>query len=137
MQGEGGGGGGGAYSRATHCRFNKVLRVVSYSINTEVIKISITVITLLPGQSPFTQIPSHHEQPCIADVHLLQLCVSSPHLSSAESQQNPLKKRKDNKENKSIIKKTKTERKAFLVMTPSLSRLFLLFSKLNQAKKGY
>ena len=85
----GGGGGGGAYSRATHCRFNTVLRVVSYSINTEVTKILITVITLLPGQSPFTQIPSHHEQPCIADVHRLQLCVSSLHLSSAESQQNP------------------------------------------------
>ena len=107
MQGEGGGGGGeggGAYSRATHCRFNTVLRVVSYSINTEVIKILITVVTLLPGQSPFTQIPSHHEQPCIADVHLLQLCVSSLHLSSAESQQNPSKKRKEKKENKEINK---------------------------------
>ena len=67
---------------------------------TEVVKILITVITLLPGQSPFTQLPSHHEQPCIADVHLLQLCVSSLHLPSAESQQNPLKKRKENKEYK-------------------------------------
>ena len=99
MQGEGGGGGGEgcAYSRATHCPFNTVLRVVSYSIKTKVIEILITVITLLPGQSPFTQISSHHEQPCIADVHLLQLCVSSPHLSSAESQQNPLKKEKTTK----------------------------------------
>ena len=93
----GGGGGGFAYSRATHCPFNTVLRVVSYSIKTKVIKILITVITLLPGQSPFTQISSHHEQPCIADVHLLQLCVSSPHLSSPESQQNPLKKEKTTK----------------------------------------
>ena len=81
--------------------FSTVLHVVNNSINTEVTKILITVITLLPGQFPFTQIPSHHEQPCIADVHLLQLCVSSLHLSSAESQQNPSKKKKkEKKENK-------------------------------------
>ena len=92
-EGGGGGGGVGAYSRTTHCRFNAVLHVFSYSINTAVIKILITVITFMPGQSPFTQIPSHHEQPCIADVHLLQLCVNSLHLSSAESQQNPFNKK--------------------------------------------
>ena len=40
--------------------------------------------TCIVGQFPFTQRPSHHEQPCILDVQLLQLLPSSKHFSSTE-----------------------------------------------------